>query len=93
VQTYVGHKKIKEFHIEGKFYDDSVMTRIRHQYENILVKSMRSRGYVPIFDIDSAFSTKYEEDYYAFMLTIYGIYIGKVNAKCYSGVINHKLIQ
>lgn len=93
MQSYVGHKKIKEFHIEGTFRDDSVMTKIRHQYEDILVKSMRSRGYVPIFDLDSAFSTKYEKDHYSFMLTIYGIYIGKVNAHCYTGVISHKLIK
>jgi len=93
VETYVGHKKIKEFHIEGSFSDDSVMTRIRTQYEDVLVKTMKYRGYVPIFDIDSAFSIKYNKDKYNFILTIYGIYIGKANARCYSGVINHNLIR
>ena len=93
METYVGHKKIREFHIEGKFSDDSVMTRIRNQYEDILVKTMKYRGYVPVFDIDSAFSIKYEDEKYNFILTIYGVYIGKANAKCYSGVINHKLIK
>lgn len=93
METYVGHKKIKEFHVEGKFSDDSVMTRIRQQYENILMKSMEHQGYVPVLDLDSAYSIKYDGENYNFILTIYGIYIGKANAKCYTGVIGHNLIK
>jgi hypothetical protein len=88
----VGHKKIKEFHIDGIIEDDSSIPKIRERYEIILVDMMRSQGYVPHLDIDPAFSLKYTDDRYCFLLTIYGVFIGKARAKCYLAVSGNNLI-
>lgn len=90
--TYVGHKKIKEFHIDGVIDDDSVIPQIRERYESILIDMMRSNGYVPHLDVDPAFSLEYKEEKYSFLLTIYGIYVGRSRAKCYLAVSGNNLI-
>ena len=89
---FVGHKKIKEFHIDGLIEDDSAIPKIRERYENILIDIMRSNGYVPHLDIDPAFSLEYKEESYKFLLTIYGIYVGKAKAQCYLAVSGNNLI-
>ena len=89
---FVGHKRIKEFHIDGIIDDDSSIPKIRGRYEKILVDMMRSNGYVPHLDIDPAFSLKYEGESYTFLLTIYGVYIGRAKAQCYLAVSENNLI-
>jgi hypothetical protein len=89
---FVGHKRIKEFHIDGMIEDDSEIPRVRERYESILVDLMRSNGYVPHLDVEPAFSLKYKNDKYTFLLTIYGVFIGKAKAKCYLAVSGNNLI-
>ncbi len=89
---YVGHKKIKEFHIDGMIEDDSVIPQIRERYESILIDIMRSNGYVPHLDVDPAFSLEYRGGNYTFLLTIYGVYVGKARAQCYLAVSGNNLI-
>lgn len=89
---YVGHKKIKEFHIDGMIEDDSVIPQIRERYESILIDMMRSNGYVPHLDVDPAFSLEYNNEKYKFLLTIYGVYIGRARAQCYLAVSGNNLI-
>ena len=89
---YVGHKKIKEFHIDGIIDDDASIPKIRERYEHILVDMIRSQGYVPHLDVDPAFSLEYTGERYTFLLTIYGVYIGKARAKCYLAVSGNNLI-
>lgn len=90
--TYVGHKQIKMFSIDGEFDDDSNLVKIRERFEKHLVNIMRSKGYVPHIDIEPAFSLEYENGKYKFLLSIYGIFIGKAKAKCYLAVSGHNLI-
>lgn len=90
--SFVGHKKIKEFHIDGLIEDDAAIPKIRERYERILVDMMRSNGYVPHLDVDPAFSLEYKEDKYSFLLTIYGVYIGRAKAQCYLAVSANNLI-
>lgn len=90
--SFVGHKKIKEFHIDGIIEDDSVIPQIRERYEHILIDIMRSNGYVPHLDVEPAFSLEYKEDGYTFLLTIYGVYVGRSKAQCYLAVSNNNLI-
>ena len=71
---YVGHKRIKEFHIDG------------------MIDMMRSNGYVPHLDVDPAFSLEYKGENYTFLLTIYGVYVGKAKAQCYLAVSGNNLI-
>ena len=89
---YVGHKKIKEFHIDGIIDDDASIPKIRERYEHILVDMIRSQGYAPHLDVDPAFSLEYTGERYTFLLTIYGVYIGKARAKCYLAVSGNNLI-
>jgi hypothetical protein len=90
--SFVGHKKIKEFHIDGLIEDDAAIPKIRERYEHILVDMMRSQGYVPHLDIEPAFSLEYQEDRYKFLLTIYGVFIGRAKAQCYLAVSGNNLI-
>lgn len=89
---YVGHKPIKVFSIDGEFDDDKNLLSIRERFENYLVNIMRSKGYVPHLDIEPAFSLEYIDEKYKFLLSIYGIYIGKAKAKCYLAVSANNLI-
>lgn len=90
--SFVGHRKIREFHIDGLIEDDSAIPKIRERYENILIDIIRSKGYVPHLDIDPAFSLEYDEEKYKFLLTIYGVYVGRSKAQCYLAVSGNNLI-
>lgn len=90
--SFVGHKRIKDFHIDGIIDDDAAIPKIRERYEHILVDMMRSQGYVPHLDIEPAFSLEYNEERYTFLLTIYGVFVGRSKAKCYLAVSGNNLI-
>jgi hypothetical protein len=89
---YAGHKKIKDFSMDGQIADEADFVRLRGQYQNILDHYMRVKGYVPHLDLDPVFTTSYNGKSFEFKITYYGIYIGKAKAKCYIGVTGTKLI-
>lgn len=72
-------RNIKTFWINGVIGDDSDIVRLRDMYERLLIGEMRSKGYVPVLDLDSQFSLKYnvEKDEYNFNLEMYGVFVGK----------------
>ena len=76
-------RNIKSFLISGVIKDDAGIGRSREMYERLLLDEMRSKGYVPILDLESQFSIKYNEhkDNYGFFLEMFGVYIGKKKAK------------
>ena len=80
------------FSIDGEFDDDSKLLATRERFEKYLVDMMRSRGYVPHLDIEPAFSLEYKDNKYTFLLSIYGVFVGKVKAKCYLAVSGNNLI-
>jgi hypothetical protein len=88
------HKRIKRFQVTGTFRDDSDIIRIRAQYESLLVQSLRGDGYVPVLDMDPAFSVSYnqQENNWSFILTIHGVYIGKVKAWQVEGFSDGKML-
>lgn len=88
------HKRIKRFQIDGIFRDDSDMIRLRAQYEKMLIQSMRGDGYVQVLDIDPAFSVSYnnDENIWSFMLTMHGVYVGKVKAWQIEGCSNGRML-
>jgi hypothetical protein len=88
------HKRIKRFQIDGIFKDDSDMIRLRHQYEKTLIHEMRDSGYVQVLDIDPAFSVSYnsEQNNWSFMLTMHGVYVGKVKAWHIEGCSNGRML-
>ena len=51
-------------------------------HERLLIQDMRSKGYVPVLDLEPQFSIEYnvKKDNYGFNLEIYGVYVGKKKA-------------
>jgi hypothetical protein len=88
------HKNIKKFSIVGVLNEDSDIPRIRAQYESLLTHDLRSKGYVPVLDLDTLWSTTYnrDRDWWDFTLSIYGIYLGKRKALEWEGIAGGKLI-
>jgi hypothetical protein len=75
-------KNIKSFIISGVIKDDAGIGKAREMYERILLEDMRSKGYVPVLDLESQFSIKYNKtkDNYSFFLEMFGVYVGKRKA-------------
>ena len=89
---FVGHKRIKMFQIDGEIDDDNNIPKIRSRYESSLVDIMRSQGYVPQLDLEPAFSLEYSNEKYKFLLSLYGVYVGRSKARCYHGVTVNNLV-
>jgi hypothetical protein len=90
----VAHRNIKKFSIEGEFLNDSLIPITRAQYETLVVGDMRRKGYVPVLDLDTQWSTEYHEgkDRWFFALSIYGVYLGKKKAKLWEGLSAGSLV-
>lgn len=86
------HKQIKRFQIDVEFKDDSDIIRIRNQYENMITAEMRQKGYLRLLDIDPVFSIELTGETWKFLMTIYGIYVGKKKAWVSEGVSQWKII-
>lgn len=89
---FAGHKKIKEFTIDGQIYDEADVMRLKEKYNSIMDHYLRSQGYVPHLDLDIVFTIDYNGNWFDFKITMYGIYLGKAKAKCYMGITGSKLI-
>ncbi len=76
-------RNIKSFLISGVIKDDAGIGKAREMYERIQLQDMRDRGYVPVLDLESQFSIKYnvQKDSYSFFLEMFGVYVGKKKAK------------
>jgi len=77
------NRNIKSFYINGIIKSDSDISRLKEMYLKLLTDEMRSKGYVPVLDLDPQFSIKYnhEKDIYSFQLEIYGVYLGTRKAQ------------
>ena len=93
METYQ-HKPIKRFGMDGVIYDDSSIFRLQQEYIRLLVSEMRLSGYVPKFDIDPQFTIEYNErnNTYNFILSVYGIYIGRKKSEWILGIDGTKAI-
>jgi len=80
------HKRIKRFELSGQILDDSLIPRLRTEYIRLLSDSMKEAGYVQRYDIDPDWSLSYTGNYYNFVLSLYGSYIGKKSAECIEGL-------
>ena len=74
------HRKIKRFQQKGVINDDSDFIRFRETIERTMDDEMRYGGYVPVLDLGPFWSTSLIDEHYDFVLTKYGIYVGKVKA-------------
>jgi hypothetical protein len=55
---------------------------------------MRSKGYVPVLDLDPQFSLKYnnDKDQYTFNLEMYGVFVGKKKSREIEGFSGQQFI-
>ena len=88
----MNHKQIKRFQVKVEFKDDSDMIRIRAQYESLLTQDMRGKGYVRVLDIDPSFSVEFTGETWKFLMSIYGVYVGKKRAWQLEGITQGKQI-
>ena len=88
----MNHKNIKRFQVNVTFKDDSDMIRVRAQYENLLTQDMKGKGYARVLDIDPAFSVEFDGETWVFLMTLYGVYVGKRKAWQSEGITQGKLI-
>ena len=88
----MNHKNIKKFQVNVEFKDDSDMIRVRAQYESLLTQDMKGKGYSRVLDIDPSFSVEFTGETWAFLMTIYGVYVGKKKAWQSEGITQGKLI-
>ena len=88
----MNHKPIKRFPIRVEFADDAGIPRLKYQYENMLTHDMRNKGYVRVLDIDTNFSVEFNGETWVFLMTLYGVYVGKKKAWLSEGITQGKLI-
>jgi len=79
--------------MSGQIKDDSDILRLKDQYLVLLHNDMRGRGYVPLLDLDPAWSTSLIDGRYHFLMTVHGVYYGKKKARKYVGLAGSKLIM
>lgn len=82
------HKPIKRFGLDGTIHDDSAIARLKNEYVRLLVTEMRIAGYAPRLDIDPDFTIRYNQktEYFEFILSVYGIYVGKKKSEWILGI-------
>jgi hypothetical protein len=92
--TQIHHKPIKKFNLDGIINDEAFTPRLKIEYVRLVVSQMKILGYVPRFDIEPDFTVDYNEakQYFEFILSIYGIYVGKRQAQWIHGVDGNKVI-
>lgn len=76
------HKRIKRFGLTGQITDDIFIPRMKEEYVKLISETMRDTGYVRRLDIEPDWTISYTGNYYEFILSVYGSYIGKKNALC-----------
>ena len=88
----MNHKNIKRFQVRVQFKDDSDMIRVRAQYESLLTQDMRGKGYLRVLDLDPSFSVEFDGETWVFLMTLYGVYVGKKRSWQSEGITQGKLI-
>jgi hypothetical protein len=80
------HKRIKRFELSGQILDDSFIPKMRGEYIRLLSDLMKETGYVQRYDIGPDWSLSYTGNYYEFVLSLYGSYVGRRSATCIEGL-------
>ena len=76
----------------GSIYDEAAIPRIKEQYIDLLKFMMKHKGYVIRYDIDPDFTVEYTGKGFKFLLSVYGVFVGKRKAQCLSGIDKNKAI-
>src|SRR6478736_7398288 len=74
------HRPVKRFQEKGSVADDSDFIRTRETLDKVITDGMRDEGYVPILDLGPFWSTSLEGEHYTFVLSYYGVFVGREKA-------------
>jgi hypothetical protein len=90
----VHHKALKRFGLDGTIKDESAIGRLRNEYTRLLIIEMRLSGYVPRLDINPDFTIYYnpEKEYFEFILSMYGVHVGKKKSEWIVGVDETRMV-
>lgn len=82
------HRDIKRFGFDGIIGDDADFGRLREEFELRIISEMRDKGYVQSYDNPSEFSTTFVDGKYSFVISVFGIFVGKRQACHIEGIMN-----
>ena len=87
------HDDIKRFPLDGEIGDANVVEE-KARLVAFVESQMRDDGYIPALDMEPQFTRSYKPDTetYAFVLSVYGIYVGKAKAWDVAGMMGGKII-
>lgn len=88
------HDEIKKFLLTGEISDKDIV-KTKQRLVDAVEADMREQGYVPDLDKEPQFTMSYlpELSKFTFVLTIYGIYVGKDKAWTTGGIMGGKTIM
>lgn len=91
----IHHRSIKKFSLDGVIHSDMAIQRLRNEYIRLLALEMELSGYAKRLDIDPDFTISYNDsnDTYNFVLTMYGVYVGKSKAQWITGIDGTTIIS
>lgn len=89
----IAHKTIKRFYIEGQIHDEATIPRLKQQYVRLLNDKMIGQGYTIRLDLDPEFTISYNGKTFEFGLSVYGVYVGRKQAKCIEGVYGMRVVE
>lgn len=86
--------EIKLFSIDGEVKSPKYFATTRYNIERYLDAEMKDGGYLPVYDLGSGFFLEYdhEQDKYNFLITMYGIYVGKKEASKWAGLALGRMV-
>lgn len=89
------HDEIKKFALDGIIADSSNLVKAKENLVKNLEDQMRDFGYVPALDLEPQFTLQFAPEYerYDFVLSIYGIYVGKDKSWDTAGIMTGKPIM
>ena len=83
---------IRRFKIGGVTTSVNI-EQTRETFRNQIIGMMKDEGYVPVIDLDPVWTWEWiKDDYYNFVYTWHGVYVGKDKAWETDGITNGKAI-
>lgn len=87
------HDDIERFSLDGEI-DSSNLVEAKDRMVHFLETQMRDAGFVPALDLEPQFTREYnpETEKYNFVLSVYGIRVGRAKACETAGIMGGKTI-
>lgn len=88
------HDEVVRFPLEGVLTDKLNIAQHKERMIHFLEGDMRDRGYIPLLDMEPHYTHSWdnEGEHFVFVLSVYGVYVGKEQAWRTSGIMSGKMI-